>query len=250
MKMRVVAAGLFATGAMQAASLPHIEPAESGVASDERCMTIPKGVVDWRAVAESELGESVVDKPGEQRLIPFYVHDLQGSTVRLVAPAPLSITQGTWQLVHENGVSAFHPTVLRIEIYYPADDTLGLERASPSGFRGKVCGKVPSKTGRAAFAMSGARQGAWSMKVVQFTAAPDSAVRFRIGGSDVALREPHAGSDAVKRAMLLQSGTKRLLLVAWDNSRRSSACDHEYSLYEVTKSGLRPVKESNYGCDI
>jgi hypothetical protein len=39
-------------------------------------------------------------------------------------------------------------------------------------------------------------------------------------------------------------------LVAWDNSRRSSACDHEYSLYEVAKSGLRSMKESNYGCDI
>src|SRR3954468_15893041 len=224
---------LTAFAVVQATTLPHIEPAEGGVASDERCMTIPKGVVDWRAVAESELGELNVDKPGAQRLIPYYVHDLQGSTVRVVAPAPLSITQGNWQLIHENGVSPFHPTVVRIEIYYSADDTLGLARATPTEFRGKVCGKVPAKTGRAAFAISGPRQGTWSMKAASFTADPDSAIRFRVGTADVALREKHSGSDAVKHAMVLQSGTRRLLLVAWDNSRRASACDHEYSLFEV-----------------
>src|SRR5947209_6607953 len=130
----VVLATSFPTAgaASQTATLPHIEAAEGGVASDERCMTVPKGLIDWRAVAESELGEAVVDKPGVQRLAPSYIEESREATVRVVAPAPLSITQANWQLIHENGVTAFHPTVLRIEIAYPANDTVSLDKSSPS----------------------------------------------------------------------------------------------------------------------
>jgi hypothetical protein len=213
-------------------------------------MSLPKGAVDWRAAAETELGESVVDKPGAQRLAPLYVPELRAAVVHVITPAPLSITQASWLLVHENGVSVFHPSVLRIDIGYFGDDTAAVSKAGPSRFDGKACGKVPAKTGRAAFAFSGARPGTWTTKTAQFTQLPDSTLHVKVDGTNYTWRIDHSGSDGVKRAVVLQSGTKRLLMLVWDGSRIQAACDREYSLFEVARSGLRLIKESAYGCDI
>jgi hypothetical protein len=228
--------------------MPHVESAEPGHASDERCMTLPKGSVDWRAVAESELGEAGVDKPGAQRLVPLFIRELQSSTVRLVVPAPLSITTASWLLVHESGVTVFHPTVLRIEIDYLGADTVSVGNAGPSRFDGRACGKVPPRTGQlVAFAFSGPRLGSWSAKPMPFTQQPDSTIRFRIDKKDFKLRLRHEGSDAVRKATLFQSGAKRLLMLSWDTTVLQAACEHEFSLYEITTSGIRLVKDTNYG---
>jgi hypothetical protein len=247
---RLLVAAVIGGLAAQSSTLPRIESAESGRASDERCMTLPKGSVDWRAAAESELGEAGVDKPGAERLVPLYIPELRGSTVHVVTPAPLAITGATWLLVHEGGVTAFHPTVLRIDIEYFGDDTAAVARAGPSRFDGRACGKVPPKTGAlVAFAFSGAHLGTWSTRAIAFQQA-DSTIAFRLDKKNFTVSLHHNGSDRVAKTTVLQSGKKRLLMVTWNSTLLSAACTHEFSLFELTASGFRFLKDSNYGCDI
>jgi len=136
--------------------------------------------VDWRALANTALGDHVVSSPGPALLRKNYFETQEVSTLRYSASVPPAVSGVAWLILRDLGVLPLQPSVLRGEVLYFVDRMFTV-RGEPR-FSGEACARPKAAGIRAAVVLSGQPAASWSSEVVPNTTAEGNRYAVTIQG--------------------------------------------------------------------
>ena len=249
LKRAVLPAALVALGLGVATTLVRATPQIASAHSQrngEVCFDLTPGLVDWRALANTALGAHVVSSPGPTLLRENYFETGEVSTLRYSVSVPPAVSGVPWLILHDVGVLAVQPSVLRGEVVYFVDRMFRVK--SEPTFSGEACARQEIAGIRAAFVLSGQPAGSWSSEIVPNTTAGGNQYAVTIEGKRYSFDRPTYVFTGVRRTVVFRGSGAPLLLVVWQPD--TSTCEHQYYLFEIGVDGtLRPVGKNSYGCD-
>lgn len=218
------------------------------------CVTVPDSLVDWRAVARTEVGAGKIDRPDRAFLRSHT--GTWGTFLKFSAAPGDAVTSRRWNVLHETGVISLRPAMLRVTVMYDVDAQLSV--LGPPHFAGEVCGNA-KRSIHAAFVIPDEAvligEAKWAIAIVSsdktpcFNAAecaakPRTAYTFLWRGGRYRVERP--GSAGIERVSVFRraDGT-RFLLVRWE-----SDCDWSFTLYEISGENVIESGVNEYGCDL